>query len=59
MTLFNRGDKIRTCGLYVPNVALYQTEPHLENKSTVPHGSPVHKKQCLCVRLQGLEPWTP
>ena len=24
-----RGDKIRTCGLYVPNVALYQTEPHL------------------------------
>ena len=26
---FGRGDKIRTCGLYVPNVALYQTEPHL------------------------------
>ena len=25
-----RGDKIRTCGLYVPNVALYQTEPHLD-----------------------------
>ncbi len=24
-----RGDRIRTCGLYVPNVALYQTEPHL------------------------------
>ena len=27
---FGRGDKIRTCGLYVPNVALYQTEPHLD-----------------------------
>ena len=25
-----RGDKIRTCGLCVPNAALYQTEPHLE-----------------------------
>ena len=25
----NRGDGIRTHDLYVPNVALYQTEPHL------------------------------
>ena len=25
-----RGDKIRTCDFYVPNVALYQAEPHLE-----------------------------
>ena len=25
-----RGDRIRTCGFYVPNVALYQAEPHLE-----------------------------
>ena len=25
-----RGDRIRTCGLYVPNVALHQTELHLE-----------------------------
>ena len=24
-----RGDRIRTCGFHVPNVALYQTEPHL------------------------------
>ena len=24
-----RGDRIRTCGLCVPNAALYQTEPHL------------------------------
>ena len=24
----HRRDKIRTCDLYVPNVALYQTEPH-------------------------------
>ncbi len=29
-SFFGRGDKIRTCDLYVPNVALYQTEPHLE-----------------------------
>ena len=26
----NRSDRIRTCGLYVPNVALYQAEPHLD-----------------------------
>ena len=26
----SRGDKIRTCGLSVPNAALYQTEPRLE-----------------------------
>ena len=25
-----RGDRIRTCGLCVPNAALYQTEPRLE-----------------------------
>ena len=25
-----RGDWIRTSGLYVPNVALYQAEPHLD-----------------------------
>ncbi len=25
-----RGDKIRTCDFYVPNVALYQAEPHLD-----------------------------
>lgn len=24
----NRSDRIRTCDLYVPNVALYQAEPH-------------------------------
>jgi hypothetical protein len=28
--LKNRGDWIRTSGLHVPNVALYQTEPHLD-----------------------------
>ena len=27
--LCGRGDKIRTCDFYVPNVALYQAEPHL------------------------------
>ena len=26
----SRGDKIRTCGLCVPNAALYQTEPRLD-----------------------------
>ena len=26
---FGRDDRIRTCDFYVPNVALYQTEPHL------------------------------
>ena len=26
---YGRGDKIRTCDPYVPNVVLYQTEPHL------------------------------
>jgi hypothetical protein len=26
--LDGRGDKIRTCDFYVPNVALYQAEPH-------------------------------
>ena len=26
--IIGRGDRIRTCDLYVPNVALYQTELH-------------------------------
>ena len=30
--LCGRGDKIRTCDFYVPNVALYQAEPHLVMK---------------------------
>lgn len=29
-SFWNRGDKIRTCDFHVPNVALYQTEPHLD-----------------------------
>ena len=29
-TRYGRGDKIRTCDFYVPNVALYQAEPHLD-----------------------------
>ena len=28
-SFFGRDDKIRTCDFHVPNVALYQTEPHL------------------------------
>ncbi len=31
--LSGRGDRIRTCGLLVPNQALYQTEPHPEDKA--------------------------
>ena len=30
LILLHRGDVIRTRDLYVPNVALYQTEPHPE-----------------------------
>ena len=33
----NRGDKIRTCDLCVPNAALYQTEPRLEATSIYYH----------------------
>lgn len=33
--IHGRGDWIRTSGLYVPNVALYQAEPHLEKLSPV------------------------
>lgn len=32
--LLGRGDRIRTCGLYVPNVALHQAELHLVVKSS-------------------------
>ena len=32
-SLHGRGDRIRTCGFYVPNVALYQAEPHLDTNS--------------------------
>ena len=31
-----RGDKIRTCDPHVPNVVLYQTEPHLDVFSPTP-----------------------
>ena len=37
-----RGDWIRTSGLYVPNVALYQAEPHLEKR--LPNGAWLRKK---------------
>ncbi len=29
-----RGERIRTSGLHVPNVALYQTEPHPEESTS-------------------------
>ena len=49
----NRGDKIRTCGLYVPNVALYQTEPHLAMMKGLTAMfrkimALTRKNQCLC-----------
>ena len=34
---FGRGDRIWTCGPYVPNVVLYQTEPHLDNRIIIHH----------------------
>ena len=32
----NRGDRIRTCDLCVPNAALYQTEPRLVTATVLP-----------------------
>ena len=43
-----RGERIRTSGLHVPNVALYQTEPHPEIVLIV--GS-----QGRCVRRKAME----
>ena len=40
--LKNRGDKIRTCDLSVPNAALHQTEPHLEKIKQGKRGSNPH-----------------
>jgi hypothetical protein len=31
VVMFGRGERIRTSGLYVPNVALYQAKLHPEN----------------------------
>ncbi len=44
---YGRGDGIRTHGLYVPNVALYQTEPHLDMCGKYPHKELYHKKISL------------
>ena len=33
--LFGRGDGIRTRDFYVPNVALYQTEPHPDKNYSI------------------------
>src|SRR6476620_12773375 len=35
-----RGDRIRTCDLYVPNVALYQTELHPDSRAANSSGAP-------------------
>ncbi len=58
-----RDDRIRTCGLCVPNAALYQTEPHLDIKLKG-NKSPFLKTRTpacgvlvfLLVRVTGLEP---
>ena len=34
---FGRDDRIRTCGLCVPNATLYQTEPHPVTQNILPH----------------------
>ena len=31
-----RGDRIRTCDIYVPNVALYQSELHPDDRNRTP-----------------------
>ena len=36
-----RGDRIRTCDLYVPNVALYQTELHPDEAAYCIQSAPV------------------
>ena len=43
--IFGRGDRIWTCGLCVPNAALYQTEPHLDIQFFVPK---VSRKFRIC-----------
>lgn len=40
----NRSDVIRTRDLYVPNVALYQTEPHSDKIGNLPKQIPSYGK---------------
>ena len=37
--IFGRDDRIRTCGLCVPNATLYQTEPHPVTQNILSHSS--------------------
>ena len=37
---FGRDDRIRTCGLCVPNATLYQAEPHPVTQNILPHFYP-------------------
>src|SRR5690606_29091125 len=52
-----RGDRIRTCDLYVPNVALYQTELHPEGKPRIlpmhPRGGQALREDILPGRVIG------
>ena len=48
--LIGRGDRIRTCDLYVPNVALYQTELHPDSEPRIVEtrggaGKPPHARK--------------
>ena len=56
----SRGDKIWTCGLCVPNAALYQTEPRLENKTSSTYlllQSPDTEKLSLAWKKKAPTPW--
>ena len=48
-----RGDRIRTCDLYVPNVALYQTELHPDIAAGYSKDSP------LCGQARSVDPSAP
>ncbi len=51
----NRGDWIRTSDLYVPNVALYQPEPHPEVKNRMLRFRSI-RRPCQGTTDRGLEP---
>src|SRR5690606_37675709 len=42
---FGRGDRMRTCDLYVPNVALYQAELHPDGEPLIVVGNPWRGKR--------------
>ena len=52
---YSRRDRIRTCGLYVPNVALYQAEPHSDKISRTLKCTSI-RRPCQGTTEKGLEP---